>query len=89
MVRHIAVFRWKEGTSAEAIAEAKRRLDELPGLIAEIRRFACGPDIGGADGHWDFAVAADFEPVVMVRQARIAEAARVQDAADDAGPLWE
>lgn len=61
MVRHIAVFRWKEGTSAEAIAEAKRRLDELPSLIAEIRRFACGPDIGGADGHWDFAVAADFD----------------------------
>ena len=61
MVRHIAVFRWKDGTPAEAIAEAKRRLDELPGRIPEIRRFACGPDIGGADGHWDFAVAADFD----------------------------
>ncbi len=61
MVRHIAVFRWREGTPPEAIAEAKRRLDALPALIAEIRGFACGPDIGGADGHWDFAVAADFD----------------------------
>ena len=69
MVRHIAVFRWKEATPAEAIAEAKRRLDELPGRIPEIRRFACGPDIGGADGPWDFAVAADFDDLAAVKES--------------------
>jgi hypothetical protein len=61
MIRHVALFRWHPGTPPEAIAEAKRRLDELPARIPELRRFACGPDVGGAEGHWDFAVAADFD----------------------------
>jgi hypothetical protein len=67
MVRHVALFRWHAGTPAEAIAEAKRRLDALPGRIPEIRSLACGPDVGGADGHWDFAVAADFDDLESYR----------------------
>ena len=67
MVRHVALFRWKDGTTPDQIAEAKRRLEELPGRNPEVRRFACGPDVGGADGHWDFAVAADFDDLAAYR----------------------
>lgn len=67
MVRHVAVFRWNEGTPPEAIAEAKRRLDALPALIAQVRGFTCGADVGGADGHWDFAVVADFDDLADYR----------------------
>jgi len=67
MLRHVAVFRWKEGTTPDQVAEAQRRLEALPGLIAEVRRFAVGPDLGGADGHWDFAVVADFDDLAAYK----------------------
>lgn len=67
MLRHVAVFRWKEGTTPDQIAEATRRLAALPGRIAQVQRFAIGPDVGGADGHWDFAVVADFDDLAAYR----------------------
>ena len=67
MLRHVAVFRWKEGTPPDRIAEATRRLDALPGRIPESLGFAVGPDVGGADGHWDFAVIADFADLAAYR----------------------
>jgi len=67
MLRHVAVFRWKEGTTPDQIAEVAERLNALPATIPEIRAFAVGPDVGSADGHWDFAVVADFDDVAGYR----------------------
>jgi hypothetical protein len=61
MYRHVALFRW----TADATDEERRRVPEalagLPATIPEIRAYSFGPDVGGADGHWDFAVIADFD----------------------------
>ena len=67
MIRHIALFTWKDGTTAEQIAEVTRRLEGLGATVPGIRAFACGPDVGGADGHWDYAVNADFDDLDAYR----------------------
>lgn len=67
MLRHVAVFRWKADTTPEQIATAADRLRQLPDRIPEIRAFAVGSDVGGADGHWDFAVVADFDDLAAYR----------------------
>ncbi|MFN8620800.1 MAG: Dabb family protein [Chloroflexota bacterium] len=61
MVRHVALFRWSPEATPEAIALVTERLLGLKDRIPELRRIAPGPDIGGAPGHWDYAVVADFD----------------------------
>jgi hypothetical protein len=60
MMRHIAVFRFRDGTTDEEIASVDRGLAALPALIPEIEAYNFGRDLGVADGTWDYAVAADF-----------------------------
>ena len=61
MIRHVAVFRWKPGTTAEQVQALSAWLAELPGLIPEISAYAFGPDAGLRPGSADYAVVADFE----------------------------
>lgn len=61
MVRHVALFRWKEGTSPEAIAAVGDAVGGLPAAIPGVRAYAFGPDLGLIDGTFDFAVVADFD----------------------------
>ena len=61
MVRHVALFRWSADATPEAIATVTERLNGLVGRIPELRRMAPGPDVGGAPGHWDYVVVADFD----------------------------
>lgn len=60
-VRHLVVFRWKDGTPAAQVARVDSALDELPGLIPELRSYAHGPDLALGDGRWDFGVVAEFD----------------------------
>jgi hypothetical protein len=61
MIRHVAVFRWNEGTTAEQVGAVKAALDELPERVPSIRRYTHGPDVQLGDGRWDYAVVADFD----------------------------
>lgn len=61
MIRHVAVFTWKPGTTPEQVAALQAGLAEMPGLIEEIRAYAVGPDAGLASGNGEFAVVADFD----------------------------
>jgi hypothetical protein len=61
MYRHVALFRWADGTTDEDVRRVSDGLSTLPGLIPAIRAYTFGPDIGGTEGHWDFAVVADFD----------------------------
>lgn len=60
-VRHIALFKFAEGTSEEDIAGISRTLQALPGQIPALRNYTAGPDLGLSDGTWDYAVVADVD----------------------------
>ncbi|HEY9557231.1 MAG TPA: Dabb family protein [Acidimicrobiales bacterium] len=61
MIRHVAVFRWAEGVTAEQVAEVSAALDAMPGQVPEIRSYTHGPNVQPAPGRWDYAVVADFD----------------------------
>ena len=61
MIRHVAVFRWVEGTTPEQVAAVHAGLDALPGTIASVRAYSHGPDLVLGEGRWDYAVVGDFD----------------------------
>lgn len=61
MIRHVVVFEWKDGTTAERVAQFAADLAALPGKIPEIRDYRFGSDAGITDGNADFALVADFD----------------------------
>lgn len=60
-IRHIAMFRFAEGTTPDQVAALARGLSQLPQTIAEIRAYRHGPDIGVNPKSWDYAVIGDFD----------------------------
>ena len=61
MIRHIVLFRWKDGVTDANIAAVRSSLDGLPAAIPVIRTYVHGPDLRLGDGSWDYAIAADFD----------------------------
>ena len=61
MVRHVVTFRFAEGTTDAQRDRIVEGLRALPGQIPEIRRYVFGPDLGLAEGNFDFVVVADFD----------------------------
>jgi len=61
MVRHVVAFRFKEGVTPEDRESIAEGLRSLPGQIAEIRRYVFGPDLGLAEGNFDYVVVGDFD----------------------------
>ncbi|HEY0388891.1 MAG TPA: Dabb family protein [Gaiellales bacterium] len=60
MLRHIAVFRWKAGTTDEQVAAIEQALGALREGLPTLRAYAFGRDLG-LRGNADFAVVADFD----------------------------
>ena len=63
MIRHVVLFRWKEGTTPAAIAALEAGLAGLPAVVPAIRRYEFGQDLHLGEGRFDFAVVADFADV--------------------------
>lgn len=61
MFRHVVMFRWATSSTPEQREQLSAALAELPGAIAEIRRYHFGPDAAINEGNFDFAVVADFD----------------------------
>lgn len=61
MIRHVALFRWIEGTTPEQVAAVVEALEALPAAIPTLRTYAVGPDLALGEDRWDFAVIASFE----------------------------
>lgn len=64
VIRHVVVFNWVEGTTAEQVRALEAGLAALPGQIPQIRSYDFGPDAGlgaGLGGNGDFAVVATFD----------------------------
>jgi len=60
-LRHVALFRWAEGTTTRQQEEVAARLSELPAKIPQIRSYSLGRNAGINPGGYDFAVVADFD----------------------------
>lgn len=58
-LRHIALFRWQDGTTPEQVARVEGVLGSLPGVISALDAYAFGPDLGIGPDTFDFAVVAD------------------------------
>jgi hypothetical protein len=59
MIHHVAMFRFKEGTTAEQVDAAEAALAALPAQIDVLVDYKFGSDLGLTDGSWDFVVVAD------------------------------
>jgi hypothetical protein len=59
-VVHQVCFRWKEGTTAEQIAELERALAGLPGQVEGVLAYGFGPDLGQRQGNADYGVMGVF-----------------------------
>ena len=60
MIRHVALLRFTEAATPEAIDALTDALLGLPDAIEEIAAFTCGPDLGRGPTSLDYAVVADF-----------------------------
>ncbi|MFM2076886.1 MAG: hypothetical protein RJA49_776 [Actinomycetota bacterium] len=60
MIRHVVMFRWKDGVDAGHVEATAAALSRLPALIPQIVSYAYGPDLGIAPVNFDFAVTAQF-----------------------------
>ena len=58
-VRHVVLFRWKEGTTEAQVTAIDAELDELPARIPELVSYHHGPDLALGDGRWDFGIVAE------------------------------
>jgi len=61
MVRHVVAFRFKPDATQADRQRINDGLEKLSGEIEEIRRYVFGPDLGLAEGNFDFVVVADFD----------------------------
>ena len=60
MIRHVAVFRFKDSATEAVIDEIDATLATLPDIVPEIVSFSSGRNAHVTDGAWDYAVVADF-----------------------------
>ncbi len=58
-IRHVALFRWADGVTSDQVAEVEAALERLPSVIAELRAYTFGRDLGFGGDTYDFAVVAD------------------------------
>ena len=59
MIRHVAMFRWKDGVSADHAEHTAAALRALPAAIPQLVSYHVGPDLGINKGNFDFCVVAE------------------------------
>jgi hypothetical protein len=59
-IHHVALFRWKPGTTPEQIEAVRTALLDLRHELTGCESYICGADLGQAKGNHDFAVVAGF-----------------------------
>jgi hypothetical protein len=60
MIRHVAVFRFKDSATDAVIDKIDATLATLPAIIPEIISFSAGRNADITEGAWDYAVVSDF-----------------------------
>jgi hypothetical protein len=60
MIRHVAVFRFKDTVTNEVIDEIDKTLATLPSIIPQIISFSSGRNANVTESAWDYAVVSEF-----------------------------
>ncbi len=63
MLRHVAMFKWKDGVTDEQKAAARDSLAALKGTVPSVVEYTVGFDIERNPNNWDMVLVADFEDV--------------------------
>jgi quinol monooxygenase YgiN len=63
MLRHVAMFRWKDGVSDEQKVAARDALAALKQQVPSVVEYTVGFDIGRNQNNWDMVLVADFDDV--------------------------
>jgi quinol monooxygenase YgiN len=63
MLRHVAMFKWKDGVSDEQKQAARDALAALKGQVPSVVEYTVGFDIRRNPNNWDMVLVADFEDV--------------------------
>jgi hypothetical protein len=58
-IRHVVLFKFRPDATAEDKTAMQDGLAALPSAIPELLRYSFGPDLGLAQGNYDFAIVAD------------------------------
>jgi Stress responsive A/B Barrel Domain len=70
MIRHVVVFRWTADATEAQKQQVATELMRLPGLLPVLRAYQVGPDLGLAEGNYEFAVVADVDDLEGLRVYR-------------------
>ena len=63
MLRHVAMFKWKEGVTDEQKVAARDALAALKEQVPSVVEYTVGFDIERNPNNWDMVLVADFEDV--------------------------
>jgi quinol monooxygenase YgiN len=63
MLRHVAMFRWKDGVSDEQKQAARGALAALKQEVPSVVEYTVGFDIRRNPNNWDMVLVADFHDV--------------------------
>ena len=61
MLRHVAMFKWKQDVNDEQKAAARDALAALEGPVPSLRKMTVGHDIRRNPNNWDMVLVADFD----------------------------
>ena len=68
MIRHCSLFKFKQGTSPQAIDEIVERFRALAGQVPAIRSADIGRNIGFHEGNYDIAANVQFDSIDGYRE---------------------
>jgi hypothetical protein len=63
MLRHVAMFKWKDGVTDEQKVAARDALAALKTEVPSVVEYTVGFDIERNPNNWDMVLVADFEDV--------------------------
>lgn len=63
MIRHVAMFKWNDGTTDEQKVAARDSLAALKESVPSVVEYTVGFDIERNHNNWDMVLVADFEDV--------------------------
>ncbi len=63
MIRHVAMFRWREGVTDDQKVAARDALAALKQQVPSVVEYTVGFDIRRNPNNWDMVLVADFDDV--------------------------
>lgn len=60
MFHHVVMFKWADGVAEPEIGAMAKALDALIATVPEVMAYRHGPDLGIADGNFDYVIVGDY-----------------------------